>query len=115
MKKFMTMAVAAIAMVASAGVAEAYQGGWYVDNNRGGSEILYLGDNSDDTYRSLRGTSRYCGRRGASYATMRRVLGNEYDQITWWEDHVCNDGYVRVCVQNSYGQRACSTYEDYGW
>lgn len=111
------IAVAALAFAGSAGIASAgyYEGGWYVRNNPGGREILYLGDNSDNTYRALRGTSRYCVRPGASYARIRQVLNNEYDQIGWWEDEICRDGYVRICVQNSRGQSACSTYEDNGW
>lgn len=114
MRKVLIRAMAAVSLFAAA-PAMAYEGGWYVNNNPGGSEILYLGDNSDNTYRALRGTSRYCVQRGVSYARMRRVLGNEYNQISWWESHTCNDGYVRICVENSRGQTACSTYYDAGW
>lgn len=107
--------VLAAAALLGASPAGAYEGGWYVDNNAGGREILYLGDNSDNTYRVLRGTGRYCVYPGASYAKMRGVLGNEHNQISWWVTNSCDDGYVRVCVENSRGQSACSTYIDAGW
>lgn len=118
-KKTLFAAVAATSMLAmSVASASAFEGGWYTDDNLGGSEVLYLGDNSDDSYFHLSGASGYCGRPGASYAKMRSIIGNEYDQITWWIDQECSGGgidYVRVCVENSYGQSACSTYREIGW
>ncbi len=115
MKKILTSLAAVLLVAASATAASAaYQGGWYTDNNVGGSEILYLGDNSDDTYRGFSGTGHFCVRRGASYATMRRIITSEPDQITWWIDAECGN-YSRVCVRNSYGRSACSTYYDHGW
>ena len=117
MRSMLIGAVAAISLLAAPSAANAaYEGGWYFDNNPGGWEILALGDNSDDTYRILRGTDRFCGRRGASYATMRSIInGNSGEQITWWVADTCDDGYVRVCVQNWRGRSACSTYWDDGW
>lgn len=99
----------------SAAPAVAYEGGWYYDNNAGGREILYLGDNSDDTYRGFSGTAASCGPKGAPYARIRSIIGREYHQINWWISHQCDGTYARVCVQNSYGERACSTCIDLGW
>lgn len=115
-----TLVLITVGAIATATPAFAYEGGWYTDNNLGGSEVLYLGDNSNDTYLLLRGASGYCGSPGASYAKMRRIIGNEYDQITWWIDQTCNDNrtgiaYARVCVENYLGQSACSTYRYVGW
>lgn len=118
MKKLLIAALASIALAAGAGTANAsYYGGWYYNDDPGdGYEVLALGDSSDGTYRYLRGTSRYCGRPGASYATMRRVLNRSGDDgISWWVNHSCDDGYVRVCVENWRGESACSTYWDGGW
>lgn len=115
MKKILMVGVTAMSIVGGiVGSASAYEGGWAVRNNPGGREILYLGDNSDNSFRSLRGTGRYCGDTGSSYATMRRVLNGVDDQVTWWEDYTCDDGYVRVCVTNNR-RSACSTYIDQGW
>ncbi len=122
-RKTLLAAAAAVSMLAvsvgGASANETYEGGWYTDNNLGGSEVLYLGDNSDDTYLHLSGASGYCGQPGASYARMRSVIGHEYDQITWSINQVCSDDYgndfARICVQNSYGDSACSTYREVGW
>ena len=112
-------AVAATAMLgATMSSAFAYVGGWYYDNNPGGWEVLALGDSSDDSYLSLRGTEMYCGRPGASYAKMRNVLernGTSGEQVTWWIDHECSQAHVRICIENWRGERACSTYRDEGW
>lgn len=108
--------VAALTLAASAAGSSAFEGGWYVDDNPLGREILYLGDNSDNTYRKLRGTLRFCGKRGHSYATVRGVMmRNGNAQLTWWVVDKCDDGYVRVCMENRYSERACSTYIDQGW
>jgi len=115
MKKFLVGAVAALALMAAPNVASAYEGGWYFDNNVGGWEVLHLGDNDDGTHRRLSGTGEACGRRGASYATMRSTLrGGGGGDVSWWVDSSCGD-FVRVCVQNAAGRTNCSTYLDYGW
>ena len=109
---------AALALSLSTLSASAFEGDWYYDNNVGGSEVLNLGDNSDDSFLVLRGTDRYCGRPGAPYSRIRNVLrrnGTDGEQITWWIANTCDDGYVRICVENWRGEQACSTYEDYGW
>jgi hypothetical protein len=114
-KTFLT--VAAIFLFAGfTNAASAFVGNWSYDNNPGGLEVLWLGDSSDDTYLYLRGTDRYCGRPGASYARMRSVLRSTGgDQVNWWFSDECDDGYVRVCVSNSHGNTACSTYGNGGW
>lgn len=100
MRKILLAGVAALGLLTgmTPALADYYEGGWYVRNNPGGREILYLGDNSDNTYRSLRGTARYCGSPGNSYAQMRRVMGNEYDQLSWWDTNNCT---VVTCVSAS--------------
>lgn len=112
--KLVKTLLAAVALAGTTTASFAYEGGWYYDNNPRGSEVLVLGDNTDDTYRGFSGTELYCAQPGASYATMRRVIGREYDQITWWIDADCGS-VVRVCVENSYGEWACSSYFDEGW
>lgn len=95
--------------------AQTYIGGWdtrFVDGY--GREVLYLGDSSDSSWRRLVGTRSWCAARGAGYAQMRRIVEDEYDQILWWIDADCGS-VVRVCVQNSYGARGCSSYLDGGW
>ncbi len=115
-RKILMSAVAAIAMLAvSVSATQAFEGGWYFDNNAGGWEVLSLGDNSDDTYLHLSGYTGWCGSRGASYAKMRRVIGsNAGDQIHWWIDADCGST-ARVCVENAQGSWACSTYRVEGW
>ena len=115
MKKWLVALTAAF-VFAGAGVANAFWGQW--EYNGDGQEYVVLGDSSTGYGRALGGTSRYCGSPGASYANMRQVLdnnGHNGQEIYWWVDQTCNDGYVRVCVQNSSNQWACSTYADYGW
>jgi len=117
MRKVLAGVAAMLLLASSATSANAYSGDWYYDNNVGGREVLHLGDNSDGSYRVLRGTGAYCGRPGASYATMRSVLrsnGTSGEQIAWWVSHDCGD-FVRVCVENYRGRTACSTYIDQGW
>ncbi len=111
MKSFLT----AFMVLATAGAACAYEGGWDTTQyDEWGRELLILGDNSDDTYQGFSGTRNYCGRRGTSYSNMRAIVNAEYDQITWWIDADCGQ-VVRVCVQNSYGDVGCSSYLDRGW
>lgn len=115
MKLTLTQIWAALCVVCTATVASAYTGGWnteYVDGY--GREVLFLGDNSDGSYRELIGTREWCRQSGSSYATMRSVVEQEYDQISWWVDADCGD-VVRICVRNSYGRGACSSYLDGGW
>lgn len=118
-RKMLTTAVAVVTMLAvSAGAAFAYTGDWYYDDNPGWSEVLRLGDNTDGTFRHLSGSERYCGRPGASYAKMRRILlrnGTDGEQIDWWVADTCSDNHVRICVENWRGESACSTYWDDGW
>jgi hypothetical protein len=110
------IALAAAAMLTvSAGGAFAYYGGWHFDNNAGGWEILSLGDSDDGTYLHLEGDAGRCGTKGASYAKMRSILNNnDGDYIDWWIDADCGD-LVRICLENKYGQSACSTYWYVGW
>lgn len=118
-------AFAVVAMLAvtvtAASADEYYYGGWYYDNNAGGSEFLRLGDDSDGTYLHLRGADGWCGSRGASYAKMRRILNNnDGDYINWSVDQECTDSdtgidYARICIENKYGESACSTYRWVGW
>jgi len=117
-RKTLIAIAAAMAMCIASSAAYAYVGDWAYDDTPGGWEILNLGNNTNGAVRILRGTKRYCGRPGAAYATMRRVLlrnGTEGEQINWWVDATCRDGYVRVCVRNWRGESACSTYWDGGW
>ena len=116
MKKLFVSAVAAVGIMAGTVVsANAYVGAWYYHDVTGDWEVLRLGDNSDGTYRELRGTGLYCGRPGQPYARIRRVLDrNAGNDIRWWETHSC-DNTVRICVENYRGETACSTYWDNGW
>jgi len=120
MMKFFSVMVLTLLLPISAASADhiregdAFFGGWIYDNNRGGSEYLLLG-NGDGSGLELRGTSRFCVRSGASYATMRRYIGSQRGFVSWFVDEICNDGYVRVCVYSVSGRQACSTYRDYGW
>jgi hypothetical protein len=46
---------------------------------------------------------------------MRGVISRNYPaQLSWWIASDCDD-YIRVCVKNVHGERACSTYESLGW
>ncbi len=96
----------------------AYYGDWYYDNNTGGWDIMQLGD-GDDRYLHLEGTEVACGPKGASYARMHQVLSDANDSsgnISWWVVKSCDNGnFYKVCVQNDYGDRACSAYEVVGW
>lgn len=117
MKKFLSYVLLMFSLAFAGTTASAenyYQGGWYTDNNIGRSEILYLGDNTTDSYRRFGGTRSWCYAPGESYQTMRNIIGNEDTQITWWIDADCGS-VARVCVENSYGQMGCSSYRDYGW
>ncbi len=123
MKQFFTTMFAVIiacafAVSASAGhirIGQDFQGGWIFDNNSGGSEYLLLGDNNGWGL-ELRGSERFCGKRGASYQTMRNYIASNYPEpVFWYVDDICNDGYVRVCVESGSGRTACSTYRDRGW
>ncbi len=90
-----------------------YEGSWSYDSHV--YETMELGDNSDGSVRFLEGTAYYCGRPGASYSTMHQVLRNTGGaDITWWVADDCGT-FVRICVQNWRGQKACSTYIDNGW
>ncbi len=110
-------AMIALAVMAVVQVpAQAFSGGWELNNNPGGFEEMYLGDNTNDSYRRLTGTSLYCGRPGVSYAQMRGIIERNYpEQLNWWIDDECQGGYVRVCVENWQGETGCSTYSDGGW
>lgn len=114
MKKFFVVFLGAMALLAmSVTGAVAYEGGWQYDSN--GQEFMVLGDNSDGTGLYLWGTTRYCGSPGDSYSRMHRVLDRQIYEINWWIADSCDDGYVRVCIQNRYRETACSTYIDAGW
>ncbi len=105
----------ALAIAFSASAASAYEGGWYFDNNPGGTEILDLGDNTDDSYLRLYGTRGWCGSPGTSYANMRATISSNYPyQVEWWIDADCGNA-ARVCVVGDRGQTACSTYRIDGW
>jgi len=114
-RKTLLAAAAAAALLIAAPAANAFVGGWYYDNNAGGLEVLHLGDSSDDTYLVLRGTDRYCSRPGVSYATVRNLLNSVGGPVNWWIDNECDDGYLRICVSDSQGWDACSTYANGGW
>jgi len=117
-KMFLAAAAAALVFAGFTTAASAYVGDWSYDDNRGGLEVLWLGDNSDGTSLLLRGTDRFCGRQGVPYATMRNILlrnGTQGEQVGWWINNSCTDGYVRVCVENWRGESACSTYWNGGW
>ena len=112
---FKTLIVVASVLVGGVSVANAddYLGGWQYDSY--GYETMILGD-GDGSGLYLTGTDRYCGRPGAGYRTMHRILDNTGGGfIHWWVDQGCSDGFVRVCIENQYGQQACSTYYDDGW
>lgn len=112
----LTIACAALLLAPSAKAQDYYYGAWEFGND--GTEYLYLGDNMDGTYLYLRGDRGYCGRPGASYTSIRQILLNQVDDVSWWIDDYCSSGrrdFVRICVENDYGQRACSTYRDMGW
>lgn len=119
MKRFVSFIGAACLLVLSLAVpAQAFEGDWYFDNNPGGREILALGDFTDNSFLLLRGSPRYCGVPGDSYAHMRNVLvrnGTNGQMIYWWIADSCRDGYVRVCIENRYNEVGCSTYIDGGW
>jgi len=111
---------AAFALLAG-GLAQAqtYRGGWsYTPQSRNSSERFWLGDGNQYGLH-MRGTDRFCGQPGASYARMRQVLqgtrGYDREFVTWWIADSCRDGYVRVCVRNPRGAQACSTYANRGW
>ncbi len=120
-RKFIAMlAVATMFLAASATVSaaqEAYWGDWEYGTYDNGQRYLILGDGNGWAL-ELGGTERYCVYSGAGYNTMERILrqnGTNGEQIYWWIDQTCRDGYTRVCVQNYRGDYACSTYADYGW
>jgi hypothetical protein len=121
MKKFLTILTMLTAMFASTAYADhiyegqTFYGGWIVDNNRGGSEYMLLG-NGNGRGLELRGSDRFCVRSGASYATMRSRVKSNRHGVKWWVDEICSrDSHVRVCVESSRGSVSCSTYRDRGW
>lgn len=117
-RKMLFAAAAAAAMLVAAPAANAYVGDWYFADIPGEFEVLHLGDNTDGSYLRLGGTGAYCVKRGVPYATIRNILvrnGTSGQQINWWIDEECTSGYVRICVENSRGESACSTYTDQGW
>jgi hypothetical protein len=104
-------------LAAAAPAQAAYYGGWYYDNNPGGWDIVQLG-NGDGSYLHLVGTEVSCGAKGASYARIHQVLSNANNSsgyITWWIANTCDGSYDRICVQNDWGQQACSAFEIDGW
>lgn len=84
-------------------------------DNPGGFEYLYLDDVQSGFELTLRGTALWCGEPGAPYKKMRRVLfenGISGQRIKWRITHECEQGdYVRICIENRYGDRECSTYQ----
>jgi hypothetical protein len=116
MKKFLGLGLAvALAMLAS--TANAYEGDWLYSDNRGGSEVLVLGDYAEGFTVEFYGVSGWCGRPGASYATMRKTIASTGGApVYWWVDTTCgNDNYARICVVGGRGQQACSTYGVDNW
>ena len=113
MKKYIiALGVVALSLLASPAYAD-YWGSWRHSQSGG---YLSLGDQSDNTYRHLGSTSRYCVYQGDSYYTMKSVLDRQGNaQVNWWVNKECNGGFVRICLRNRYGETACSTYEDLGW
>lgn len=92
---------------------QSFYGGWSVSNSVQGNIIL--GDGNGWGL-DLRSTERYCKKRGTGYSTMQRYIRSTYgDNLSWFVDEICSDGYVRVCVYADWGDMACSTYADYGW
>ncbi len=123
LRKNLLAGLAGIAMLAvgSVGFAApamaANYGEWYYDNNAGGWDILQLGD-GDGSYLHLVGTEVSCGAKGAPYARVHKVLSdanNSSGYITWWITNTCDGAYDRICVQNDWGDKACSAYEIDGW
>ena len=114
MNKFLGMMTTVVALTAATTASADYYGGWLYDDNPGGREITILGNgNGYGLY--LTGYTGACGPRGASYATMRNVMSETGGGwISWWIDQDCGST-VRVCVQNDWGQWACSSYYDHGW
>jgi hypothetical protein len=90
-----------------------FSGGWFLSNQRQGDIIL---GNGNGRGLSLGSTERYCNQPGSGYSTMRRYIESNYpDQVSWFVDRICTDGYVRVCVYAYWGDLACSTFADFGW
>ena len=113
MKKFLKGLSLAVALTLTAGgvAAQDYVGFWEY-----GSGYALLGDNNDGSYLYLGTTGRYCVTPGDSYSRMNRILAqNGQNDIYWWVDEWCNDGYVRICIENVRGSVGCSTYVDLGW
>lgn len=114
MSRFFGLLVAAIiSMLSVPTYAQEYVGGW-----AHGPGYAVLGDNSDDSGLRLGTTSRYCGIPGSSYSVMNGIMrrnGQSGEQIYWWIDQECSDGYIRICIENRFGESACSTYRDLGW
>jgi len=111
----LALGTAAFATPASA----AYYGGWYYNDNPGGWDVLQLGD-GHGRYLHLIGTEVSCGDRGAPYAQIHQVLsdGNDASRdgfVTWWVVNTCDGQYDHICVQNDWGNSACSTYQIDGW
>jgi hypothetical protein len=111
------VAVLSATLALSATTASAYEGDWYYDDNRGGSEVLILGDYYEGFDIEFYGVPGWCGRKGASYAKMRQVISsNGQNPVYWWVDTTCgDDNYARICVTGRGGQQACSTYGVADW
>lgn len=111
------LALGSAMLLGTAGASHAFTGTWYFSNDPDYSEDVRLGDASDGSYLQLYGTENYCGRPGAPYSSMRRVMRQSNDfngYINWRIDRDCGDD-VRICVKNQYGNWACSTYQNGGW
>jgi hypothetical protein len=121
-KKFFTaLTVTAFALFATMQTAlassvyegQSFYGEWDTSYERQGD--IDLGDGSG-WYLDLRSTPLYCVQRGSSYSTMNRYIRSNYpENVSWFVDEVCSDGYVRICVYASWGDVACSTYREFGW
>ena len=115
--KLITVLATTLSLALFATTASAYEGDWYYDDNRGGSEVLLLGDYTEGFDVEFYGVGGWCGRKGASYAQMRQVISsNGNNSVYWWVDQTCgNDNYARICVTGGRGQQACSTYGVQNW
>ncbi len=107
--------LAALALVGTTTASFAYVGDWAYDDNRGGSEYVYLNDYDSGLNVEFYGVEGWCGRRGASYATMRSTLSSNGNSAAgWWVDYDCGSTQ-RICVEGGNGNTACSTYGVYEW
>jgi hypothetical protein len=118
-KKILLVVAAAASIIFAPNVASAaFEGnGWYYNNNAGGYEILKLRNDSSGSYLALSGTAAACGPRGVPYARIRAILAANQQSslpVRWWISNDCGE-YVRICIENQRGARACSTYFKEGW